>query len=126
MNFRGVIFEESLKDPSILNNVKILSTEVEKVTDTHQTPWLLNWTLHNIEVEDSQAEKVVQKLSQDLEYEHNWYADFKNDLYHYIIFRGKVFKVKRSQPKEYEDVKRYGVSKGIPDYQLDFSPQVQI
>ncbi len=31
--FIGVIIEESLEDKSVLKNVKIISTEVEKVTE---------------------------------------------------------------------------------------------
>ena len=39
-----------------------------------------------------------------------------------VTERDKVFKVDRSKPEEYKEVTQYGVSLGIPDYQLDFSP----
>ena len=124
MNYKGVIIEESLENTSVLKEVKILETKVEKVKATHKTPWLKQWTLHTVEVPEEMADETAQKLSQDLEKEHNWYADFKNDKFHYIIFRNKVFKVDKGSPDGYAEVTHYGISLGIPDYQLDFSPEV--
>jgi len=54
-----------------------------------------------------------------------WYADFKNKSFHYIIFCNKIFKVDRSKPGQYNSVTKYGLSLGIPDYQLDFSPHIK-
>ena len=58
-NYKGDIIEESLSDKSILKEVDIISTRVEKVADEHQTPWLSQWTLDTIEVSDSQADKAL-------------------------------------------------------------------
>jgi hypothetical protein len=33
--------------------------------------------------------------------------------------------VNRSKKKEYDAVVKYGVSLGIPEYQLDFSPEIK-
>lgn len=126
MNYKGVIIKESLGDDSILKEVKILDTKVEQVTPKHQTPWLKQWTLHTVEIPIEKAEEVAEELSRSLESEHDWYADYKDENYHYIIFRNKVFRVTRSKPEEYEEVKKYGISLGIPDYQLAFSPDVQV
>lgn len=57
--------------------------------------------------------------------EHSWYADFKNDSFDFIIFRNKVFKIDRSKKEQYDDVVKFGLSLGIPDYQLDFSPKIK-
>ena len=124
MNFKGMIIRESLKDSSVLDDVKIVETEVELVTDDHKTPWLNQWTMYTVEVPADQIDAFAKKMSRALEDEHNWYTDFKNDTTHYIVFRGKVFVVDRSMQEQYEDVKRYGVSLGIPEYQLDFSPKI--
>lgn len=124
MNYKGVIIEESLGDKSCLKNLNIVSTKVEHVTESDKTPWLKQWTLHTVEIDDDKVDSLVTQLSNALEKEHEWYADFKNKQFHYIIFSGKVFRVDRSKPSEYEKVKEYGVSLGIPDYQLDFSPDI--
>jgi hypothetical protein len=127
MNFKGVIIEEGLADTSVLKKLEILETKVEEVTETHKTPWLKQWTLHTVEIPDDKANEIAEKISKSLDYSHNssWYADFKNDNLHYIIFQDKVFKVNRNKPEEYKAVTKHGVSLGIPDYQLDFSPEIK-
>ena len=124
MDYKGVIIEESLENKDILKDVKITATEVESVAEEHKTPWLKQWTLHTVEIPEEKADEIAEKISRSLDSKHggSWYADFKNDTTHYVIFRGKVFKVNRANKVEYDAVNQYGASLGIPDYQLDFSP----
>ncbi|MFA5333086.1 MAG: hypothetical protein WC376_01165 [Candidatus Nanoarchaeia archaeon] len=124
MDFIGVIIEESLDNKGVLKLIKIIDTKVEKVTSEHKTPWIKKWTLHTILVKEKFADLVAKKLSESLDYEHNWYSDFKNDLIHFIIFKNKVFKINRTK-NEYNNVIKYGLSLGIPDYQLDFSDKIK-
>lgn len=124
MNFTGIIIEESLEDKTVLDDIKIVETEVEPVTEKHKTPWINQWTLHTVEIPESLADSVAEKISQSLDREHSWYADYKNHDFHYIIFRNKFFKVDRSKREQYDEVTKYGISLGIPDYQLDYSPQI--
>lgn len=124
MNYLGTIIEESLEDKDVLKNVTVLKTEVEPVTEEHQTPWLKQWTLHSIEIEEKKAEAVANDLVKGLEKEHPWYADYKNETTHYIIFRDKVFKIDRTSKEQYDEAKAYGISLGIPPYQVDFHPEV--
>ena len=125
MPHTGTIIEESLEDKSVLKNLKILSTKVEKVIEEHKTPWVKQWTLCQVEIPESEAESVAEKLSSALDSKHAWYADFKNKNPLFIIFRDKVFKINRSNPEEYKPVTKYGLTLGIPDYQLDFSPDIK-
>jgi len=125
-NFYGVIIEESLKKKDVLKKVKILKTKVEKVTLKHNTSYLKKWTLHTIEIVENQADEIAKELSKSLNSSHgNWYADFKNNDVHFIIFRNKVFKIDRSKSKQYQKVVKYGLSLEIPDYQLDFTPDIK-
>ena len=124
MDYEGVIIEESLKDKGVLKLVEVVTTKVEPVTKEHKTPWLKQWTLHTVKISESNIDKVAEVISKSLEPNY-WYADFKNSERHYIIFPNKVFKVDRSEPKQYEQVTEYGLSLGIPDYQLDFSPAIK-
>lgn len=124
-NFIGVIIEESLENKDVLQKVKIIKTKVEEVTEEHKTPWVKQWTLHTVEILENQADAIAEDLSKSLDSEHAWYADFKNDKFHYILFRNKVFKVDRSKREQYDDVTKYGLTLGIPDYQVDFSPHIK-
>lgn len=125
INFNGVIIEESLENKDVLQKIKIIKTIVEEVTEEHKTPWIKQWTLHTVEIPENQVDEIAEEISRVLDSEHDWYADFKNNDFHFVIFRNKVFKVDRSKPEQYNDVTKYGVSLGIPDYQLDFSPHIK-
>lgn len=125
--YKGVIIEESLGDKAVLQNVKILSTKVEQVTEEHKTPWLSRWTLHTIEVQEPEAPRIAKMISEALDYSCGgaWYADFKNEGHHYIIFLRKVFFIDRQSKEQYDEAKQYGISLGIPGYQVDFHPEVK-
>lgn len=127
-NYKGVIIEESLEKKGILKKVKIVSTKVEKITDKHQTPWLSQWTLHTVEIPENEAQVIAEEISKSLDYSHNssWYADYKNNTHHYIIFRDKIFYIDQKSKEQYDKAKRYGVSLGIPEYQVDFAPDDKI
>jgi len=105
--------------------VKILKTDVEPVTEKHKTPWIKQWTLHTVEILENQPDIIAKELSESLDSEHNWYADFKNDTHHYIIFRNKVFCIDRRSKEQYDEAKNYGISLGIPEYQVDFHPDIK-
>ncbi len=126
MNYQGVIIEESLEDTQALKDIKILKTKIEPVVEKHKTPWLKQWTLHTVEILEKDGDNIAQQLSQDLDKKHSWYADFKNEKYHFIIYLGKVFKVDLENPGLYKDAKQYGILLGIPEYQVDFAPEDKI
>lgn len=123
MNLRGDVIEESLQNKSILKDLNIVSTRVEKITPEHKTPWLKQWTLHTIEVKKNDAKNLAEMLSKNLESNY-WYIDYKNEDIHYIIFPNRVFEVSLEKPDEYKPVIKHGLSLGIPIYQLDFSPKI--
>jgi hypothetical protein len=125
MNYKGVIIEESLDNKDVIKQIKIISTKVEQVIEKHKTPWLKQWTLHTVEIPENEAENISLEISKSLESEHPWYADFKNENIHFIIFRNKVFKIDRTNKEQYDEAKEYGISLGIPSYQVDFHPEVK-
>ena len=124
-NYTGTIIEESLEKKDVLKELIIIKTKIEKVIDKHKTPWIKVWTLHTVDIPENKAEKVATEISKSLDSKHNWYADFKNDTHHYIIFRNKVFFIDRKSKEQYDEAKKYGISLGIPDYQVDFHPDIK-
>jgi len=127
MNYVGTIIEESLRDKDPLQKVVILSTKVEKVVEAHRTPWLKQWTLHKVEVPEDKVEEVSKIISQSFDTSHgqSWYVDYKNEKWHYIVFPNKIFKIDRTSAEQYAEAKKHGISLGIPEYQLDFSPEIK-
>src|SRR3989344_3013021 len=108
-NYKGVVIEESLEDKSVLGDVQILNTKVEKVTAEHKTPWVKQCTLHTVEISEDRGEDVAKSIAKSLDPEHPWYADFKNGKFHYIIFRNKVYKVDRSKKGQYNNAVKFGL-----------------
>ena len=110
-----------------IKDVKILETKVEKVTQEHRTPWLKQWTLHSVEVSEQRVEEISNNISKSLDTKHqgSWYADFKDSSHHYIIFPSKVFFIDRTSEEQYKEASKYGISLGIPEYQVDFAPNVK-
>lgn len=127
MNFKGVIIEESLQDTSVLKKISVLETKIEPITPEHKTPYLKQWTLHTVEIPEDKAEEIAEIISQSFDKKHpDWYADYKNDKYHFIIYSGKTFKVDLTNPILYKNAKEYGISIGIPEYQVDFAPEDKV
>lgn len=126
MTFNGIIIEESLTDNFVLNDVNIISTKVEPVTEKHKTPWVKQWTMHTVEIPTDKVDEVAKKISKALDKEHDWYADFKTETEHFVIYTDKVFHITdRTDKKQYDEATEYGISIGIPDYQVDFSPHLK-
>jgi len=125
MNYKGTIIAESLENKDILRDVKILDTKVEVVIEEHKTPWLKQWTLHTVEIPEDQAKSFAEKISKALDSKHSWYADFKNETNHYIIFKNKIFFIDKQNKEQYDEAKKYGLSLGIPEYQVDFHLEVK-
>jgi len=120
MNYRGVIIEESLINNSIINEFKIIQNEIELVTEKEGTPWLDKWTLYTVEIDEKSIEEYAQKLSKLLDMEHcsDWYCDFRNDKFHYVVFSNKVFKLDRNNKQDYINMQNYAISIGLPKHQL--------
>lgn len=125
MTLKGTIIEESLAHKEILKELIILKTRVEPVTEKHHTPWLKQWTLLTVEIQENEARKVAKKLMGAFEKDHPWYIDFKNDKIHFIIFPNMVFEINPSSKEQYNRAKKYGLSLGIPEHQVDFHPAVK-
>ncbi len=118
--YSGVIIEESLANKQALEGLNIVKQEVEQVTEEHETPWLTQWTCDTVEIPEAEIEAAVQKLSAAIDTEHigNWYCDFRNDNWHYVVFSGKIFKIDRSKREAYDEMREYALSIGLPEHQL--------
>lgn len=119
--YQGVIIEESLKDKNILNEVSIISTKVEKVTEKHKTPWLEKWTLHTVQINPADIDDFARKISKLVNDKPNsWYVDFNNGETFFVIYPNKVYKWKKGESEKIKECKAFGISLGIPPYQVAF------
>ncbi len=105
--FVGVIIEEIPNNKKVLEKANIVNNEIEEITEKHKTPWINKWTLHTVKISEDKAEEVAQEISKRLDKEHNWYADYKNEKTHYIIFKDKIFKISRTSKEQYDKATEY-------------------
>ena len=122
MDYLGTIIAESLGDTTVLRRLTIVSTRIEAVTDWHATPWLRQWTFHTVTVPEEDADEVAALIGRAIDREHamSWYADYKNDSHHYVIFSDCAFYIDRRNPDEYEEARVYGIGRGLPAHRADF------
>jgi len=122
MDYEGIVIEESLASLDVLKRMRIISTSTEPVTERHQTPWISHWTYHTVSIREADAPSVAEAISRALDSKHpnSWYADFKNETSHYVIFRDRVFLIDRRNPDQYREAQEYGISRGLPEHQADF------
>lgn len=120
MNYKGVIIEESLTDVSIIKELEIISHDVEFITEKEGTPWLDRWTMDTVWIPEDKIIEYTEKLSELIDNTHcsDWYCDFKNDNYHYVVFSNKVFCLDRSKKEDYMKMQEYAIRLGLPKHQL--------
>ncbi len=120
MDYKGIIIEESLINRDIFEELEILHTTISPVTQRDETPWLDKWTMHTVLIKENEIDGYTEKLSHWIDIKHcgNWYCDFKNDQFHYVVFYNKVFKLDRTNEQDYRDMRKYAISIGLPEYQL--------
>ena len=120
MNYKGVIIEESLVDISIIKELVVISQEVEMITEAEETPWLDRWTMDTVLIPEEKINDYAERLSKLIDIKHcsNWYCDFRNEKYHYVVFSNKVFCLDRKKKEDYKVMQDYAISIGLPKHQL--------
>ncbi|MEN9614530.1 MAG: hypothetical protein RLZZ347_837 [Candidatus Parcubacteria bacterium] len=108
--YKGAIVKESLEDESILNDFKILYTEVTDDIDPAE-----RWTIYNVEVDEATLLKLSKVIKPT-----KWYAHFWSGREVIAIFRDKIFRFNFDDKKSWESAIAHGLSIGIPQEQLDF------
>ncbi len=106
---KGTIIENSLADKSILKGLEI--------TKTYQSG---DWILHDVLITEEQAENLGQYLNDGPWYMHFW-EEGKDDVS--VIYKDKNFRIKYSDKTTWAYAIEHGMSRGIPEEQLDFAIQ---
>lgn len=120
MDYKGVIIEESLICSEILKELEIIQTEIAETTEREATPWLEQWTLQTVIISENKIEEYTKRLSKLIDVSHigDWYCDFRNEQYHYVVFSNKIFKLNRDNKQDYNDMRIYAIGIGVPEEQL--------
>ncbi len=106
MEYTGTIILESLVNPKILTDFKIISS---RKTEN------LGWHLYTVEI----SEEDINKLSQEINGV-SWYMHFWNGNSIIAVYKNKIFKFEYDNKDSWIPAVNYGLSLGIPKEQLDF------
>jgi len=105
-SYEGTIIESSLTDPAILQKMNVLREYVAG-----------DWRLNDVRVNERQIKKMGGYLNDGPWYMYFWQPGKDETI---VVFKEKQFTIKQSNPSTWRDAIAYGVSKGIPESQLDF------
>ena len=105
--FKGMIIEESLKDPTLINSLSISKIEISSPS---------HWHIYKVSINEDHILNI-QKFIKD----GPWYVHFWNDKEIIVVFKEQTFKFLKTDKRSWEQlVHHYGRKLGIPELQLDF------
>jgi hypothetical protein len=113
--YHSIIIEESLKNPKVLENYKILRTRFSPKN---------KWHLHIVEISEP-LEKAIKEIQEAMLAEKPYYFHIYNEGRTLIIvFKDKVFYLDPNDESTWREAREYGAKKlDIPPKQLDFIPR---
>lgn len=104
--FNGMIVEESLLDPSIMNEIPIDRVQITSPG---------RWHIYSVVFSEHQIEHCQRWIKDD-----PWYIHFWRDDEIIVIFKDKIFRFSQSDKATWKPALTHGQALGIPEAQLDF------
>ncbi len=104
--YKAVLIENSLLDKEILRHVRVLSSK--SVADR---------VVHEIRLSKSQIEDIQKHIVNMKWFFHVW-SPGKDDVM--VVFKDKIFNIKRSEEARWQPAILYGMEQGIPREELSF------
>ncbi len=114
---RGILLEESLADRSAARGLHI--TAAERWPVLHPAPFQpAVFTALRFEEEAARAFEWMERFSRALK--PAWYVNASTDKHVFVAFAGRVFSYTRGDAAARAGVARFGLSAGVPSWQLDW------
>lgn len=119
--YDGVLITQSLR-PGTESGVRLVVNKISTFDKTDAAPdQPSRWTLLHFEVDDADVDALAAWCGDSLIAEPSvWYADFKNDSEHLVIFPGKIFRYRIGDHAGRDQAVEYGRALGVPEPQLDW------
>lgn len=115
MAFRGVVIAEALKDPRLVNKLRVYRARItEEGVPIDYEGHVGRWHLYWIEA-DREAISFIQK-----EMKRGWYAHFWVGDSLLVVYDDEAFDLSRSDRSSWLPAIEHGEKQGIPREELDF------
>ncbi len=115
---KGLLLKESLTDLRVLDRFCIAQTETWNVSNAADYQPKV-WTAISFEVDDAEADTVIEELSHVLK-SPGWYIDARQADRVIVIFPGRVFRYLRGDQSGKAEAQAYAQASGIPISQIDW------
>jgi hypothetical protein len=111
-DYKGVIIEESLDEPLLINKLDIVEFEITR-GENQDDPTQL-WHLYTVNVSKEDIEGLSKQIKP------KWYMHFWKGRDIVVVFRGRTFEFDYDDKPAWKPAVDYGRSLGIPEHQLNF------
>lgn len=111
--WRGVLIEESLEDPTVLNRMHIVGTMSERLEGEEDRG---EFHFHKVEVDNDALKGVLQDASESIK--DSWYFHLVSGDRMIVVFRGRVFEATKGRANEFDAIRAFALSQGIHPEQL--------
>ena len=119
---RGRIVAEGLKAGAVLEvpELRLSSLSRHDVADSTTASQPDRWTFVDVEAPSSRADELAAALAAALLPEDGWYADFRLDDEHVVVFAEAVFRYRVGDAAGRQEAVDHGRAAGTPEHQLDW------
>jgi hypothetical protein len=120
--YSGAVITQSLRPGTELTGVRmvvdrLVTFDKSDAADNQPT----RWTMIFFQVEESDADHLAEWFAGSLISEPGvWYADFKNESEHFVIFPGRIFRYRLGDEEGRRQAVDHGRGLGVPEAQLDW------
>ncbi|HEU5267681.1 MAG TPA: hypothetical protein VFU35_13320 [Jatrophihabitans sp.] len=120
--YRGTLLAESLRlgVDLVVPGLRMTRCGRHDVSASATLTQPKTWTFIHFEVDDDRVDELAASLSSTLLSDDGWYADFRSDREHFVVFAGKIFRYPKGDTAARDQVIRYGRDAGTPAHQLDW------
>ena len=113
--WKGVLIEEAFENKEILKHVTVVRVDMERLEGETGTRIL---HFDKIEVPEEKIDTVMRLGKKHIG--SAWYFHLVKGSVMKVIFQGKVFTAEKHEAEKIRDVRKYGISLGILEEQMQF------
>jgi hypothetical protein len=120
--FRGRLLAESLRlnTDLVVPDLRLARIGQHDVSNSAVDTQPTIWTFVDFELPDHRADELASLLAEVLRPDGGWYADYRSETEHVVVFAGKAFRYSKGDRTALQEAQQHGRSVGIPDHQLDW------